>query len=101
MDGDVGGRILVTSTKRQRLLDAYRFPGFRPMDEVRGVFGDPHARIVTLVRRSKKRPAARAEESIPGGTIASFVGLGIFRPAACVYSWSSRCGASCAASAAR
>ena len=49
-----GGRVLVTSTKRQRLLDAYRFPGFRPIEEVRGVFGDPHARIVTLVRRSKK-----------------------------------------------
>src|SRR5271169_6578810 len=101
MDGDVGGRILVTSTKRRRLLDAYQFPGFRPMEEVRGVFGDPHARIVTLVRRSKKRLAARAEESIPGGTIASFGELGTFRPAGCGYSWSSRCGASNAASAAR
>jgi hypothetical protein len=71
------------------------------MDEVRGVFGDPNARIITLVRRSKKRPAARAEENSPDGTIASFVWLAIFRPAASVYSWSSRCGASCADSAAR
>src|SRR5215207_3039798 len=101
MDCGVGGRILITSTKRRRLLDAYRFPGFRPMDEVRGVFGDPHARIVTLVRRSKKRPAARADEDIPDGTIARFAGLEIFRPAACAYSWSSRCGASAAARAAR
>ena len=71
------------------------------MDEVRGVFGDPNARIITLVRRSKKQPAARAEENSPGGTIASSVWLGIFRRAASVYSWSSRCGASCADSAAR
>jgi len=71
------------------------------MDEVRGVFGDPNARIITLVRRSKKRAAARAEENSLGGTIESFVWLGIFRPAAFVYSWSSRCGASCADSAAR
>jgi hypothetical protein len=41
--------------ERRRLLDAYRFSGFRPVDEVRGVFGDPHARIVALVRRSKKQ----------------------------------------------
>jgi hypothetical protein len=71
------------------------------MDEVRGVFGDPNARILTLVRRSKKRPAARAEENIPGGTIASFVRLGTFRPAASGYSWSSKCRASGADSAAR
>src|SRR5260370_40401726 len=100
MDG-VGGWVLVTSIKRRRLLDAYRFPGFRPIEEVRGVFGDPHARIVTLVRRSKKRPAGHADENIPGGTIARFAALEIFRPAACAYSWSSRYGASGAASAAR
>src|SRR5271169_684399 len=101
MDGGVGRRVLVTSTKRRRLLDAYRFPGFRPVEEVRGAFGDPHARIVTLVRRSKKRPAGRADENIPGGTIASFAGLETFRPAACASSWSSRCGGSHAARAAR
>ena len=77
MGGLRRGRILVSSTKQRRLLDAYRFPGFRPMDEVRGVFGDPNARIITLVRRSRNRPAGR-------GTIASFVWLGIFRPAASV-----------------
>jgi hypothetical protein len=76
MGGPVGGRILVSSTKQSRLLDAYRFPGFCPMDEVRGVFGDPNARIVTLVRRSKERRPARAKENIPDDTIASFVGLG-------------------------
>jgi len=90
----------VTSTKRRRLRDAYRFPGFRPMEEVRGVFGDPHARIVTLARRSKKRHAEHADASIPGGMIASFAARAIFRPAACASSWSSRCDAFIAAGAA-
>jgi hypothetical protein len=92
---------LVTATKQQRLRDAYRSAGFRPIEQVRGVFGDPHARIVTLVRRSKKPAAAGVGESIPDGTIASFAAFGIFRPAACAYFWSSRCGASGAGIAAR
>jgi hypothetical protein len=44
--------------KIMRLPDTYRFPGFRPAAIVRGIFGDPKARIVTLLRRRKKRPAA-------------------------------------------
>ena len=44
--------------KKKRLVDAYRFPGMRPLEQVRGVFGDPKARVITLVRRSKKRRAA-------------------------------------------
>jgi transposase len=46
---------LVTAAKRRRLRDAYRFAGFRPIEQVRGVFGDPHARIITLIRRSKNQ----------------------------------------------
>src|SRR5271157_5638726 len=49
------GAIVASSTKRRRLVDAYRFAGFRPVEHVRGVFGDPYARIITLVRRSKKQ----------------------------------------------
>jgi hypothetical protein len=45
---------MATSHKRKRLLDAYRFPGFRLLEKTRGVFGDPKARVVTLVSRSKK-----------------------------------------------
>ncbi|MHB1943994.1 MAG: hypothetical protein ACYCPE_01950 [Metallibacterium sp.] len=41
-------------TKKKRLIDAYRLTGFRPLEGIRGVFGDPHARVVTLMRRSKK-----------------------------------------------
>jgi len=39
--------------RRRRLWDAYAFPGFRPQSTARGVFGDPKARVITLVRRSK------------------------------------------------
>ena len=50
------------------LLDAYRFAGFRPLPQLVGVFGDAHARVVRLVRRSKKRPVAAVVGSIGDGT---------------------------------
>jgi hypothetical protein len=43
--------------RKRRLWDAYAFPGFGPETTVRGIFGDPKARIVRLKRRSKKRAA--------------------------------------------
>ena len=43
---------MATLPKQKRLLDAYRFAGFRALESVRGILGDPKARIVTLVRRS-------------------------------------------------
>ncbi|MEW6168879.1 MAG: hypothetical protein AB1651_14460 [Pseudomonadota bacterium] len=52
--------------RARRLTDAYTFPGFRVLRTVRGVFGDPKARVVTLVRRSKKRCAA----SVPAAALA-------------------------------
>jgi hypothetical protein len=100
MEGCVGRLVLVRSTRR-RLRDAYRFPGFRLIEDLRGVFGDPHARVVTLVRRSKKRRAGHADNNTSVGTIARFGALAIWQPAACGYSWSSRCGASGAVIAAR
>ncbi len=39
--------------KKRRLEDQYRFGEFRPDPAVRGIFGDPKARIVRLVRRQK------------------------------------------------
>ncbi len=41
-----------TPRRPRRLWDAYRFPGVRPSPIVTGIFGDPHARILTLTRRS-------------------------------------------------
>lgn len=41
------------TNKQHRLLDTYALPGFRPKAAVKGVFGDPKVRIVTLCRRKK------------------------------------------------
>jgi hypothetical protein len=49
--------------KNRRLHDAYRFPGFRPEPTVRGLFGDPKACLVRLVRRGKKLPTGPVGES--------------------------------------
>ncbi len=35
--------------KKQKLLDEYQFPGFRPKSKIKGIFGDPYARIIQLV----------------------------------------------------
>ena len=48
--------------KLKRLQDIYRFPGFTPRAEVRGVFGDPWAVVITLRRRRKKRAVGSAGE---------------------------------------
>jgi len=40
--------------KIKKLLDEYRFPGFRPLAVVKGKFGDNRARIIQLVRCQKK-----------------------------------------------
>jgi transposase len=56
--------------RKRRLWDAYAFPGFRPEETVRGIFGDPKARIIRLKRRSKKRAAPTAEPCIGAATIA-------------------------------
>ncbi len=61
---------MATLPKHKRLIDAYRFAGFRPLESVRGIFGDPKAHIVTLVRRSKKLSARSVAERTQVGTTA-------------------------------
>ena len=56
--------------KRRRLTDGYTFPGVRALTTVRGVFGDPRVRVVTLIRRTKKRFAALAVVQTAAGMIA-------------------------------
>ena len=51
------------------LRDAYRVPGFTPSRTIRGLTGDPHARVIPLTRRPRKPSAARvAEPRAPGTT---------------------------------
>ena len=39
--------------RTKRLLDEYRFPGFRPVAKIKGKFGDSYALIIPLKRRQK------------------------------------------------
>ena len=45
----------------KRLSDAYRFPGFAPRINLKGLFGDPRSRIISLQRRGKKQFAVHAK----------------------------------------
>src|ERR1700680_3471789 len=80
--------------RSRRLWDTYSFPGFRPHQTVRGFFGDPKARVITLKRRSKKRLVAVAVVSRWGGTIARSAACAIFRAVTHGYFWNWRCGGS-------
>jgi hypothetical protein len=54
--------------KRRTLSDLYRFPGCKPKKIIHGIFGDPHARVIKLVRRGKK---------LLVGYAAPFIGLSV------------------------
>ena len=77
---------------QKRLKDAYRFWGFRPEEFVQGIFGDPKARIVVLVRRSKKLSAACADRFTAAGMTAGSGGSAIFPAGRCGFFWNSKCG---------
>jgi len=64
--------------KKRRLLDEYRFPGFRPKADIQGVFGDPKAWVIHLKRTQKKQYADSAEQFIGGITTRRFAGSGIY-----------------------
>ena len=59
-------RMARASRRLRRLWDTYSFAGFRAQPTVRGIFGDPKARVVTLTRRSKKRRAGAVVGSRSG-----------------------------------
>ena len=75
---------MAKATRQRRLWDAYRFPGFRPEPSVRGFFGDPQARILTLRRRSKKRSAGSAVGCAWAGTTVASVRRAICPTVRCV-----------------
>src|SRR5271155_2907269 len=77
---------------QRRLSDGYSFAGFRARETVRGVFGDPDVRVVTLDRSSKKRLAAAAV-SRWAGTIDGYGEFATFRAPGYGLFWSWRCGA--------
>jgi hypothetical protein len=71
--------VMPKSIKTKRLRDSYRFPGFHPALTVTGVFGDPHAFVIRLTRRSKKRRAEFVVGYRAGGMTANCAGSAIFR----------------------
>jgi hypothetical protein len=71
-------------TKTKRLRDSYRFPGFHPALTVVGLFGDPHARVIRLTRRSKKPCAEYVVAYNGGGTTVNCVGSEISPVGVCV-----------------
>ena len=93
---------MANSSKRQRRLwDTYTFPGFCPQPTVRGVFGDPKARIITLARRAKKRFAGAVGGFIRVGTTGAYGKFAICRVVTRASSWRLRSGGYDAAVAAR
>src|ERR1039458_3390191 len=78
-----------------------RSPVFAPQPTVRGIFGDPKARLITLARRAKKRPAGAAGGFIWVGTTGVYGGFAICRAATRASSWRLRSGGCDAAVAAR
>ena len=73
-----------------RLPDAYRFPGFCPEPIVRGIFGDPKARIVSLRRRRKKRPVAAVANPFEAFTIANCGASATCPVATRAFTWNSK-----------
>jgi hypothetical protein len=78
--------------KTKKLLDEYRFPGFRPLTVIKGKFGDSKARIIKLVRRQKKRFAVYAVQPARHSMTGKPDWSGICPVAMPEYIWKSKCG---------
>jgi uncharacterized membrane protein len=85
--------------KTKRLLDEYRFPGFHPKAAIKGIFGEPWARVIKLERRQKKRFAVVVGRSIGVFTIKRSGWSGICPAGESKFTWRCRYGGLCAASA--
>jgi hypothetical protein len=74
---------------RRRLADTYTFPNFRPLQSIQGLFGDPEARLIRLIRRGKKLSVESAEQFIGVGTIDATIGSAICPMERCAFisSW--------------
>ena len=79
------------ASKVRRLADAYRFPGFRTLQTVHGIFGDAHARLIRLVRRGKKQSVELVGPRIGVGTTGGNVGRAICRVGTTAFISSWRC----------
>ena len=92
---------MAVSRKSKRILDAYRFPFFCPLEKIRGIFGDSKARIITLVRRSKKQSATPVVELTLFGTTKGSDGFATSPVATRASIWRSKSGECCAGTTAK
>jgi hypothetical protein len=82
------------TVRGRQLRDAYRFTGFVPAATVRGVFGDPLVRVLTLRRRQKKQPVGFAGVGTAVFTIRSFVWFETCRVVSTAFIWRCSCAGS-------
>ena len=87
--------------KKKRLLDEYRFPGFRPKAEIKGIFGDSKARVIQLVRTQKKRYAVVMVQCIGVITTRKYVECETCPVKRCGFIWRWRFGVSSVGDAGR
>lgn len=87
--------------EKRRLLDEYRFPGFRPKADIKGVFGDPKAWVIRLERTQKKQYAGVVAHHIGATTTRRCDGYGIYPVGMHGYIWRLRLGEYCAGNAGR
>lgn len=73
--------------KKRRLLDEYRFPGFSPKADIKGIFGDPKARVIRLERTQKKQYAAVVARHTGAITTRRYAGYGIYPVGMHGYIW--------------
>jgi len=79
--------------KKERLMDEYRFPGFRPKAEIKGIFGDSKARVVRLVRTQNNRCVVVVAQYIGAITTRRYVGYATCYVERCECIWRWRFGA--------
>jgi hypothetical protein len=71
----------------KRLIDGYRFPGFTPDQNVKGIFGDPNARVITLHRTQKKHSVQSVMKATTVSMIISNAACAICLQAMHAYIW--------------
>lgn len=77
-------------SKYKRLSDSYRFPGFTPFQSVKGIFGDPKARVIILKRSPKKQFVQSVEKRTGVFMIVESAVFGTSPVAILVYFWNWR-----------
>ena len=76
--------------KHKRLWDLYRFPGFYPEHTISGIYGDPKARVIGLIRRGKKQSAEPVVVSTIPSTTEESEEFEIFPVETCGSTWTWR-----------